>query len=75
MTFYSEIERVADRVFGEAGALDQTDAILAQMILEFVRSRPALGKADTVALNAVNGLSQHDPEFARSLMAELMQGM
>lgn len=75
MTHYSEIERVADRVFGEAGALDSVDAILAQQILSFVNSRPALGNADTIALNAIAALSEHDPDLARSLMAELARGM
>lgn len=75
MTHYSEIERVADRVFGEAEALDSVDAILVLQILSFVNSRPALGTADTVALNAIAALSEHNPDLARSLMAELVHKM
>lgn len=64
----SEIERV----FGEPTALDDADMATAALIADFIRSRPALGKSDTIALVAIGHLSETNAALARSLMAELL---
>lgn len=66
-----EVRAIADRVLGHHEALDGVDAILVDLIVEYVHSRPALSRADAIALSAVAALSEHDPDLARSLMAQL----
>jgi hypothetical protein len=66
-----EVQQVADLALGHHEALDEVDFFLVSQIVAYVRSRPALGKVDKVALAAVAALSEHDPDFARSLMAQL----
>lgn len=67
-----EIQAVADQVLGHHEALEDVDVVLVAMILKYVRSRPALGLADKIALSAVAALGEHDPDLARSLMAQLV---
>ena len=68
-----EIREIADRVLGHHEALNEVDSILVELIVGYVKSRPALGLADKIALSAIAALSEHDPDLARSLMAQLIR--
>jgi hypothetical protein len=58
-------------VFGTPEALDDTDAVTVIQIIDYIRSRPALGKADKVALAAIAMIGETNAEVARALMSEL----
>jgi hypothetical protein len=60
-----------ERVFGSPSALDDIDVVTAVAIVDYIRSRPALGKADRVALVAIAFLAEDAPDKARQLIAEL----
>lgn len=60
-----------ESVFGTADALDNTDAITAALIIEYIRSVPAVGKNARVALVAIAFLAETDADRARQLIAEL----
>jgi hypothetical protein len=61
-----------EAVFGTPEALDDADAATVMGIIDYIRSRPALGKADRVALVAIAALSEDQTDLARSLIAELL---
>ncbi len=71
--FTQAVQALAERLFGEPTALDTTDAVLVTQILDFVNSRPALGKSDRIAISAIVQLSGFEPALARTLAAQLAE--
>lgn len=61
-----------ETVFGTSDALDEIDAVTAALIVEYIKSRPAMGRADRVALVAISLLAETEAGQARQLMAELL---
>jgi len=71
--FKAEVARIADQNLGHHEAVDGVDLMLVMQIVAYVKSRPAMGRADKVAMSAIACLSEHDPDLARSLMTQLAE--
>ena len=66
-----EVGRISQLIFGDPEVLNETDAVLAIEVASYVNRKGLLGTAAKAAIQAIVALSQHDPDQARRLMAEL----